>query len=113
MEFEDCKRKSISNIVPSRFDILKVFNIYKCLSIKAQLHDCGYNINSSDREMMFIDIITKNDPKEIGILEKYLEAYDVVQEDMDLLKKFDKFFKDLKESENLNKTYTTFIKSFS
>lgn len=109
---QDYKDKSLENL-DSRFDILKLCNIYKCMSIKTHLVDMGYNLNTADKELVFIDIITKNRPEDITVLERYLEAFDLVQEDISLYKSFSKFFKNIETSEDPKQCFEAFVNSFS
>jgi len=112
MSIQAYKDKSLK-ILESRFDILKFCNMYRSASVKAELIDLGYNLNTSDKELIFIDIITKNDPKDIAILEKYLESFDLIQEDISLYKLFEKFFKKIEESEDPKKSFISFVNSFN
>lgn len=112
MPIEDLKSKAMDNL-KSRFNLLNICHLYKYSSIKAQLLHLGYNLTSDDKESAFIEIITKSDPEEISLLEKYLEVFDKVQENCTLLKKYKKFFKDLETEENPNQVYKAFIANFS
>jgi len=112
MNIEDYKKKSFDTLT-SRFDILKLCNIYKCMSVKAQLVDLGYNLNTADKELIFIEIITKNNPDDIVILERYLEAFDLVQEDISLYKSFVKFFSNMEKAEDPKQSFEAFVNSFN
>lgn len=112
MSLEEIKDKAL-NILPDRFNILNLCVLYRYLSIKGQLCSRGYDLSSIDRELVFIEIITKNDPEEISILEKYLEVYDLVQENTSLLKTYEKFFKDLETSEDTSSSLNAFLKNFN
>jgi len=112
MPTEDLKNKA-TDTLKSRFNLLNLCHLYKYNSIKAQLIHLGYNLNSADKESAFIEIITKSDPVEISLLEKYLEVFDKVQENSTLLKKYKKFYKDLETEENPKQIYKAFIASFS
>ncbi len=112
MEFEDIKKKAFKEI-NNRFDILNLFVVYKYTIIKNELIDRGFNINGPERENVFIEIITKNESRDILLLEKYLEFYDLVQENMGLVKRYDEFLKNIKNSERKEMDLNNFLSSFN
>ena len=112
MNKEEAKVKALK-VLPNRFNVLNLCALYRYLSIKSQISSRGYDLSSQDRELVFIDIITKNNPEEIAILEKYLEVYDVAQESISLLRMFEDYHESLETSEDRGNTLNAFLKTFS
>jgi len=112
MEMSEIKDKAL-NEIPNRFNILNLLTVYKYITIKNELVDKGYKIDTSDRENIFIAIITKNVPRDIQLLEKYLEIYDLVQENMGLVKRYDGFFKNIENSDQQEIDLDNFLASFN
>jgi len=109
---KEIKQKALKEI-PNRFNVMNLFVVYKYITIKNELIDKGYRIDTSERESIFIEIITKNEPREIQLLEKYLEFYDIVQENMGLVKRYDSFFKNITSSDQKEIDLNNFLAGFN
>jgi len=112
MNINEIKEISLKEI-PNRFNVINLCTVYKYITIKNELVDKGYLIDTSERENVFIEIITKNNPREIQLLEKYLEIYDLVQENMGLVKRYDNFFKNIENSDQKETDLHNFLASFN
>jgi len=112
MNMTDIEEKALQEM-PNRFNVLNLCMVYKYITIKNELIHKGYAIDTSERENVFIEIITKNDPKEINLLEKYLEIYDLVQENMGLVDKYTDFFKSIKDSDQKEADLNNFLAGFN
>jgi len=108
----EIKEKALQEM-PHRFNVLNLCTVYKYMTIKNELVHKGYAIDTSERENVFIEIITKNDPREISLLEKYLEIYDLVQENMGLVNRYDGFFKSIKDSDQKETDLNNFLAGFN
>ena len=103
----------VLSTLSNRFDILKFCQMYEYITILTKLSEKGYNLATQDKELVFIDIITKNIPEEISLLESYLEVFDLVQTDIALFNKFDKLYQDLENSSNKQEIATYFVNNYS
>jgi len=112
MNVTEIKEKALQEM-PHRFNILNLCTVYKYMTIKNELVHKGYPIDTSERENVFIEIITKNDPKEIRLLERYLEIYDLVQENMGLVKRYDSFFENIDSSDQKEIDLNNFLAGFN
>ena len=112
MNIEEIKEKALSEI-PNRFNVMNLCVVYKYTTIKNKLISRGFNIDTAERENVFIEIITKNDPEEILLLEKYLEIYDIVQENMGLVKRYEGFLESIDASDQKEVDLNNFLAGFN
>jgi len=72
-------KDSLYNLIPNRFTIMHLFQVYLYTKHKNILISEGYALDKKDKEDVFIEIITENNPDTISLLENFLENFEKIQ----------------------------------
>lgn len=69
-------------LINQRIDVVSLMGFAKFIILNNYMADAGFFITDENREEKYLEIINTNDQKLIGKLEEYLEAKDVISQDL-------------------------------
>jgi hypothetical protein len=99
-------------LINQRINILSLFGFANFIILNNYMLDAGYFITNENREQKYLEIINTTDKKLIKKLEEYLEALDVVSQDLYWYSHY-REFRDAVDSASSEEQLTMAINTFN